>query len=168
MINVTPCSNQSYPWKKNQNKSLSDSKTLSDVKKTRRQLNYMFKVDNRNSRVEQRCEICSKLTIKIPWHHSYAYYFSFSNDCFQSFFGIIAIVPRTKFSFVIMWHIFLIDNCPPCSEYCVSLFLLFTPIMWHFHTCAVASIQIYTFFYWEQNSFLIKKMVGVTLITTTG
>ena len=40
------------PEKKNQNKSLSDSKTLSDVKKTRRQLNYMFKVDNRNSRTK--------------------------------------------------------------------------------------------------------------------
>ena len=26
--------------------------------------NYMFKVDNRNTRT--RCEICSKLTVKIP------------------------------------------------------------------------------------------------------
>ena len=26
--------------------------------------NYMYKVDNRNTR--RRCEICSKLTIKIP------------------------------------------------------------------------------------------------------
>ena len=34
--------------------------------------NYMFKVNNRNTRT--RCEICSKLTIKIPerrqWRHS--------------------------------------------------------------------------------------------------
>ena len=30
--------------------------------------NYMFKVNNRNTR--PRCEICSKLTIKTPeWHH---------------------------------------------------------------------------------------------------
>ena len=34
----------------------------------RRQLNYMFKVNNRNSRT--RFEICSKFTIKTPWRHS--------------------------------------------------------------------------------------------------
>ena len=41
--------------------------------------NYMFKVNNRNTRT--RCEICSKLTIKTPerrhWHHSVVFIVNF-------------------------------------------------------------------------------------------
>ena len=42
---------------------------------------YMLQVNNRNTRT--RCEICSKLTIKIPerrqWHRSGAFIFNFEH-----------------------------------------------------------------------------------------
>ena len=45
--------------------------------------NYMFKVNNRNSRA--RCEICSKLTIKLPerhyWRHLVPVLFSITRFC---------------------------------------------------------------------------------------
>ena len=42
--------------------------------------NYMFKVDNKNTRT--RCEICSKLTIKTPeqrWHRSDVFIVNFEH-----------------------------------------------------------------------------------------
>ena len=43
--------------------------------------NYMFKVNNRNTRT--RCEICSKLTMKTPeqryWHHSGVFIVNFDH-----------------------------------------------------------------------------------------
>ena len=37
--------------------------------------NYMFKVNNRNTRTS--CEICSKLTIKIPERHQASFWYLF-------------------------------------------------------------------------------------------